>query len=157
MTTITRISIGDLQSHVLVDGEPSPAVDLKLGIGMTQLGRGPFRHEPPSEIELENAIAFVEDAVMPLAKVLPPATKLATSDATASRLASIAHRDPAQDTGVVTLDQVEHIFNELVAVSLGRPASSGGVPTDAPFVAYVLILREFMHHLAFTEISVTKA
>ena len=157
MTAITRISIGDLQSHVQVGDGLSPAVDLKLEIGMTQLGRGPFRHEPPSEMELENAIAFVEDAVMPLAKVLPPDTNLATSDATAARLLSLLQRTPAQDTGVVSIDQVEHVFKELVAVSMGRPASSSGVPTDASFVAYVLILREFMHHLAFSEISIAKA
>lgn len=156
MAGITRIAIGDLRTRVYVDGGPSPAADLELGIGLTQLGRGPFRHEPPSELELESAIAFVEDAVMPLAKVLPPSTKLVSSDALALRLLAIAH--PAErGAGVLTLQEVEHVFGELVAVSLGRPASSSGVPTDGPFVSYVLILREFMHHLAFGDISVEEA
>ncbi|NPC54828.1 hypothetical protein [Caenimonas soli] len=156
MTEITRISIGDLQTRVCVDAGFSSAVDLQLGIGLMQLGRGPFRREPPSELELESAIAFVEEAVMPLAKVLPPSTKLVSSDAIASRLLALA-QPAGQDTGVLTLQQVEHIFGELAAVSLGRPSSSSGVPTDGPFVSYVLILREFMHHLAFDDIGITRA
>jgi hypothetical protein len=153
MTGITRIAIGELHTRVCVDGGPSPAIELELGIGLAQLGRGPFRHQPPSELELEAAIAFVEDAVMPLAKVLPPSTKLVSSDAIASRLLALA-QPAGQGTSALTLQQVEYVFGELVAVSLGRPTSSSGVPTDGPFVSYVLILREFMHHLAFDDISI---
>lgn len=58
---------------------------------------------------------------------------------------------------LLTLQQVEYVFGELVAVSLGRPRSSSGVPTDGPFVSYVLILREFMHHLGFGDISIEEA
>lgn len=156
MTGITRIAIGDLHTRVHVEGGPSPALDVELGIGLTQLGRGPFRQEPPSELELEAAIAFVEDAVMPLAKVLPPSTKLVSSDALAARLLALA-QPAGQGAGVLTLQQVEHVFGELVAVSLGRPSSSSGVPTDGPFVSYVLILREFMHHLGFGDIRIEEA
>ena len=123
---------------------------------MSQLGRGPFRHEPPSELELETAIAVVEDEVMPLAKVLPPRSSLVSSDATASRLLALVDAAAVSGAGLVKLEQVEHVFNELVAVSLGRPQLSSGMPADAAFVAYVLILREFMHHLAFDEISIAK-
>lgn len=156
MTGITLIAIGELNTRVCVDGGPSPAIDVELGIGLAQLGRGPFRRQPPSGLELEAAIAFVEDAVMPLAKVLPPSTKLVSSDEIASRLLTVA-QGGGQPTGVLTLQQVEHVFGELAAVSQGRPASSSGVPTDGPFVSYVLILREFMHHLAFGDISVEEA
>jgi hypothetical protein len=155
MTGITRIAIGELHTRVWVDGGPSPAIEVELGIGIAQLGRGPFRHQPPSELELEAAIAFVEDAVMPLAKELPPSTKLVSSDAIASRLLALA--PTGQGTSALNLQQVEYVFGELVAVSLGRLTSSSGVPTDGPFVSYVLILREFMHHLAFDEISIEQA
>jgi hypothetical protein len=154
MNAITRLAIGDQHTRVAVEGGPAPAIDLNLGIGVSQLTSSPARHAPPSEQELESAIAVVEDAVMPLAKVLPPATKLVSSDAIASRLLSLVQPAKAQGPGVLALEEVEHVFGELAAVSLGRPAASSGVPTDAAFVFYVLILREFMHHLAFTEISV---
>ena len=157
MTGITRITIGELRTRVCVNSEPSPAIDVELGIGLAQLGRGFFRHQPPSELELESAIAFVEDAVMPLAKMLPASTKLVSSDEIALRLLDFVQGVPGQAVGVLTLQQVEHVFGELVAVSLGRPSSSSGVPMDEPFVAYVLILREFMHHLAFGDISIGEA
>lgn len=153
MTAITRIAIGELHTRVCVDGGPSPAIDVELRIGLAQLGHGPFRHQPPSELELESAIAVVEDAVMPLAKVLPPSTKLVSSDAIALRLLALV-QPAGQATAVLTLQQVEHVFGELVAVSLGRPSASSGVPTDGPFVSWVLVLREFMHHLAFADISI---
>src|SRR6476660_975573 len=94
---------------------------------------------------------------MPLAKVLPPSTTLVSSDAVASKLLATAQRAPGQAEGVLTLQQVEHVFGELAAVSLGRPSSSSGVPTDGRFASYVLILREFMHHLAFGAISIEQA
>ena len=124
MTGITRIAISELHTRVWVDGGPSPAIDVELRIGLAQLGRGPFRHQPPSELELESAIAYVEDAVMPLAKVLPPSTKLVSSDAIASRLLALAQGAPGQAAGVLTLQQVEQVFGDLAAVSLGRPSSS---------------------------------
>jgi hypothetical protein len=157
MTGITRIAIGELHTRVWVEAGPSPAIDVELGIGLAQLGRGPFRHQPPSELELESAIAYVEDAVMPLARVLPPSTQLISSDAIASRLLALAQGAPGQAAGVLLLQQVEQVFGDLAAVSLGRPSSSGGVPTDGPFVSWVLVLREFMHHLAFGEISIEQA
>lgn len=157
MTGITRIAIGELLTRVCVGGGSSPALEVELGIGLAQLGRGPFRHEPPSEGELESAIAFVEDAVMPLAKVLPLSTKLVSSDVIASRLLALAQPASGQFTGVLTLQQVEDVFGDIAAVSLGRPSSSSGVPTDGPFVSYVLILREFMHHLAFRDIDIQQA
>ena len=157
MTAITRLAIGNLHTRVSVESGPSPGLDVELGIGLAQLGRGPFRHQPPSALELESAIAFVEDAVMPLAKVLPQSTQLVSADSIASRLLTPVQGDSGQRAGVLTLQQVEHVFGELVAVSLGRPASSSGMPTDGPFVSYVLVLREFMHHLAFGEIRIEEA
>jgi hypothetical protein len=154
MTVSTRMAVGDRGTRVRVEGGPLPALEMELGIGLLQLGRGQFRHQPPSELDLELAIAFVEDAVMPLAKVLPPSTRLVSSDAIASRLLALAQPGQPGDASVLSLDQVEHVFSQLAAVSLGRPASSSGVPTDGPFVAYVLILREFMHHLGFGRIGI---
>ena len=40
MTCITRIAIGELRTRVCVSSGPSPAIDLDLGIGLAQVGRG---------------------------------------------------------------------------------------------------------------------
>lgn len=54
---------------------------------------------------------------------------------------------------VLTLDEVEALFNRLVAVSQGRPGSQESLPTDVRFLAAMLILREFMHHLNFAQVT----
>lgn len=57
---------------------------------------------------------------------------------------------------VLPVDRVERLFDLLAALSMGRPASSAGIPTDAGFAATLLILREFMHHLDFTSITIER-
>lgn len=109
----------------------------------------PFRQDLPSPMELEQAIAHVEDVVMPLARLLPPGTRLVRADAVARRVQAALGI-----TGPVPLADVERLFNELAAVALGRPAASAGVPVDAEFFCYVLVLREFMHHLGFGSLDV---
>lgn len=54
---------------------------------------------------------------------------------------------------VLTLNEVEVLFNRLVAVSQGRPASQEILPTDVRFVGALLILREVMHHLHITVVN----
>jgi hypothetical protein len=49
---------------------------------------------------------------------------------------------------------MERTFDRLAQVSLGRPASSEGLPASNSFSATLLILREFMHHLQFAGITV---
>ena len=53
----------------------------------------------------------------------------------------------------LTLEEIETLFNRLVAVSEGRPASQEVLPTDGRFVAAMLMLREFMHHLSFAKVT----
>lgn len=50
------------------------------------------------------------------------------------------------------MEAVERLFDLLASLSLGRPASSAGIPDTPAFAARLLILREFMHHLGFAEI-----
>lgn len=150
----THIRIGDVQTQVeftdLATGQPTAVL---LAVGTHQLGAGPFRHTPPTPLELEHAIEAVENVVMPLARVLPPGTALHTADAHGHTLAALAH--PGQPTGTaVTIDDVERVFNQLVAVSEGRPAASSGLPPGPAFAAWILILREFMHHLRSVSITV---
>jgi hypothetical protein len=57
----------------------------------------------------------------------------------------------------LSIEAVERQFDLLTALSLGRPASSAGIPNDAAFAATLLILREFMHHLQFESITLAVA
>ncbi|MEY4099879.1 MAG: hypothetical protein RL300_1050 [Pseudomonadota bacterium] len=111
-----------------------------------------LRHEPPRPIELEHAIELTEEVVMQLAGQFAGGTGLRLqgpgADLIASTLAASGIGQPR-----LTLDEVETLFNRLVAVSQGRPASQDKLATDARFVAAMLILREFMHHMHFAEVT----
>jgi hypothetical protein len=54
----------------------------------------------------------------------------------------------------LSIDAVEQVFSLLAGYLLGRSASSAGIPGNPAFVATLLILREFMHHLKFSSINV---
>lgn len=152
--------------------KPAPVIVLQLGpqalqvnvpasgavhtlpLGTQAWGARAFRHNPPTPGEMEEAIMVVEDLVMPLLQQLPPQGELQTRGGAVHDLARLAGQtDPLPLT--LPMEQVERLFEQLSAVALGRPVASGGVPTDAAFAAVVLILREFMHHLGFTHITVT--
>lgn len=147
----TRIEIGAHETCIETEPMQGGAREWMLDIGTQALGNGPFRHTPPTPLEIEHAIEHVENAVMPLRRQLPPGTQLVTGDALAHELRRLTHERVAGGA-LLLIDDVEQVFNQLVAVSLGRPAASSGLPSQAAFAAYVLILRETMHHLGFASL-----
>lgn len=151
MDRITTLHIGEQSTRLTATTDPG--IDTVLYLGTRELGSGAWRNEPPSPLEMENAIAFVEDLVMPLAKTLPPGTTLVTHDPQARHLMVVA-RPGADPAPPLSIEHVERVFNGLVAVTEGRPVASSGLPTETAFAAYVLILRELMHHLGFDAITV---
>jgi len=151
MDRITTLHIGEQSTRLTATTDPG--IDTLLYLGTQEPGSGPWHNEPPSPLELENAIAFVEDLLVPVAKSLPRGTTLVTHDAEARHLVVVAR--PGQDPApALSIEDIERVFDGLVAVSQGRPAASSGLPTQAGFAAYVLILRELMQHLGFDSITV---
>lgn len=102
-----------------------------------------FSDAIPTALELENAIAAVEDEVMPAVRKLSGVTELVTIDTELYALAAAASVD---HTATLPLEGVEWLFEEL------SRAASGGLASQLPFTptkqaaAVLLILREFMHH-----------
>lgn len=122
----------------------------ELPLGVDSLVRDSLRHAPPQPIELENAIELTEEVVMRLADQFTD-NEVVLQGMAASLIAGTLDAVGRAQT-VLTLDEVETLFNRLVAVSEGRPASQEALPTNARFFAAMLILREFMHHLRFTSV-----
>jgi len=161
---MTRIDIGQHETLVTGDGgsiAPEASSVHRLGVGYLRVGRRPFRYEPPGPQELEQAIALVEDAVMPLSGSLARGvTLLAVGDGAAilaSALAGASREREGSDAGaglVLSLDEVEGLFQRVVEVSEGSPLAGAGVPVDGGFVATLLILREFMHHLGYGSVGI---
>ena len=152
----TRIHIGAQETLIETWSPEIGTCEWMLDIGTEALGDGPFRHDPPTALEIENAIEHVENAVMPLLRQMPPGTQLVTSDPVACELHRLTNERDAGEP-LLLIDDVELVFNQIAAVAMGRPVRSAGLPVGVEFPAYVLILRETMHHLGFASISVLPA
>jgi exopolyphosphatase/pppGpp-phosphohydrolase len=155
MDAMTLLHIGAEQTVVTVGPEFDPAAGLVLAIGSQKTARDYFKQTPASPLEIENAIAAVEDEVTRAKALIPPNSGLFTADA---GVRAIALHAGVTDTASMRLsvDAMERVFNRFASVSLGRPGAHEGLPEDAEFAATLLILREFMHHMQFPEITIVE-
>lgn len=146
------LHIGEEQTIVVSQSGNEAAVPLTLPIGSAITAKC-FKHNPPTEAEMENAIMLVEDELFRIRHSIVKGSTLATADASVRSIAMFAGV-PDQPNLALTRELVEHTFNRLAAIVQGRPASLDSIPTNAQFCATLLILREFMHHLDFSAIDV---
>ena len=149
---VTVLEIRGATSLVLRMAGAQALLRREFALGVDALVRQSLRHEPPLPIELEHAIELTEEAVMPLAAQFAGSAGLILQGLGASLIARSLQSGGIAQTAL-TLDEVESLFNRLVAVSQGLPASQEILPTDARFFAAVLIVREFMHHLNFAQVT----
>lgn len=154
---LATLHVGDERSSLDFSGPSSPApMVYYFALGLQQLVREVLKHAPPTPGELESAIAVIEDEVMKAHKVVPANASLVTTDAWMWELVQ-ALGPQGHDGIVVSIDEVEQLFDLLAALSMGRPASIAGIPGDARFAAALLMVRELMHHLHFPCIQVFKS
>ena len=144
----TLLHIGADSTTVTAGKGPHVETILVLAIGTRRTATQLFQHNPPTPGELENAIMRVEDEVNRARTIAASHPTLWTADPAIPELARIAGVSGSS----LSLEAVEGLFDLLAALSLGRPASSAGIPSTPAFAARLLILREFMHHLGFAAI-----
>ena len=106
-------------------------------------------HTPPTALQVERAIALIEDTIMPFATQIPPA--LHVRSASLQRCSRSQRRRLAARQQPQTLTSVskrsEALFSRWVRMVNGAPAAREGVPEDREFAAGVILLRECIHHL----------
>ncbi|MDO8252268.1 MAG: alpha/beta hydrolase-fold protein [Rhodoferax sp.] len=152
-TPITLLHIGaDLTTIATANGAERGA-PLTLALGSQKTAADFFKHSPPTPLEMENAIMAVEDEVSRARTWLADGSALHSTDPAVREIALMAGV-PDQPELTLSIDAVEQTFERLAAVTLGRPASNDGIPANTAFAATLLILREFMHHLQFSAITV---
>ena len=117
-----------------------------LPVGPINLASSVLRHDPPTPVELERAIDFVENALAE-SRLSGIDRDLVVSDALLSVLPGL---DAAGS--VLARSEVEALFQKLASRSLGMPVSAGELPHGREVAAALLILRECMHHLAFDSV-----
>ena len=125
---------------------PSPAAPYSTPLGWHTVARA-FGQRMPTALGLENAIATVEDAVMPAARALPPGpVTLHTASPLLREVAQAAGADLGARPARLSRAAVEHLFNRL-ADQVHRPGHADpALPQRPDFAAALLILREALHH-----------
>jgi exopolyphosphatase/pppGpp-phosphohydrolase len=146
------LHIGDDHTGLAVGQGADVRATLTLAMGSQRTAREFFRHTPPSPLELENAIATVEDEVTRARTLAQPHPRLYTSDASIRAIAALSGVTLG-DRMELSLEAMERSFDRLTSISLGKPAAQMSLPADNGFAATLLILREFMHHLQFASIT----
>lgn len=150
---ITLLYIGNESTTVVTDNPGMAAAEQHLTVGFNNIASGYFRHNPPTADEMETAIIVVENEIIRISPAVNRASQLITADSHICAIAQLAGLPP-QTEMTLSLESMERMFDRLAAVMMGRPAASEGIPADNEFAARLLILREFMHHLQFSSITV---
>lgn len=147
---IVALHVGEASTAVAQgQGGAVPAL-IRLALGAKRSAQAWFRSDVPTALELETAIAEVEDELM-RAGVAPGSSGdspwLVTADPHVRTLAGT-------ETASLPLASVEMLFQRLASASLGHAGALAGMPPGREAAAVLLILREFMHHGGHGSITV---
>ncbi len=147
------------ESTIIVSGESNEKPDhiVVLPIGSKKTPEDFFRHVPPTPDEIEYAINFLEDHIIPCRSELSVNSALYSVSPTIQEIASQWEKDIATETTILPIKEMEGIFSRLSAIITGRPYSTDTLPETFEFAASLLILREIMHHLSFHNITILKS
>ena len=149
---VTLLHIGEQSSAILSGHDDRTDVGVTLAVGARRTAQAFFRHDPPTALELENAIAEVEDHVMRARSLPHDGAVLASSHPTLLALARAAGVLGPGDR-VLALEAVEALFQRLAAAALGQTSALNGMPAGAEAAAVLLIVREVMQHLGYSAIT----
>lgn len=132
----------------------SDTTTIALPVGFELIYSRYFKHTPPTYDEIEYAINDIEDEIEKVAPVLPMnGHRLVTNT---SFIREIAHLCGLKysNTMHLSLEALEDLFSQYAEVALGRPPRPHESDISPRFYAQLLILREYMHHFKFDQITV---
>lgn len=121
--------------------------EVVIGVGPDDLVTRLFRHDPPTAIEIEQAIDAVEDALEATGLRHDTRGELSIVDAVL-----LAPLGLTQDGMGLTCDEVEERFERLASAATGRSGALAGMVLDRAGAAALLLLRECMHHLGYESV-----
>lgn len=155
--SIAMLDIGEKHCRLMISegekGHPQPVFH-HIPLGMDLLAVRTFKHRMPTEAQLEQAIMLVEDAVMPLAHLIPASNVLVTRDPClldvaqhALGLQDISEAwDGTETLPVLRREAVESQFDLLVRQAAHPQFPMHGLPYSPRWAAALVILREVLHH-----------
>lgn len=154
---IAMLDLGNKRSRLLISegdiGHPQPVFH-HMQLGMDLLANRTFKQRMPNELQLEQAIMLVEDAVMPVARLIPPSNVFVTRDPYLLEvgLQALGVRDLNanwQETGrlpLLTREAVEAQFDLLARQATHPQLPQGDLPQSPHWAAALVLLREILHH-----------
>lgn len=121
-------------------------------IGLDHLLNTVLTHANPDALQAEQAIERIEEAIMP-AQLDLRQFQVFTADPEALTLLKWVQTLNQQQHKILHLDMVEACFNLYAEAAVGDwPIST--LPSDTKLWAYLILLRETMHHLYIEQIHV---
>lgn len=155
--SIVVIAFADNNSLIATGETSHPDQISPFPLGLATLSAHCFPNGRVTELTVEQAIAEIEDIVMPWQRRLPhPATLFVAGDAIIET-AEAAGMPKGLDPWTLSIDTLEQLFNRWVARLQGRPAGHDDLPLTARFSTALLVLRECLHHLKFNAVTVVKS
>lgn len=129
-------------------------LDVNLPISVSAVVDQVLRHSPPTAHEVEQAIALIEDAIMPRATSLPPGLQVQSADPRVRAVVqSVAFMRVGAADVTVYADDMERCFSRFASMVFGSSPAHEAIPPDGDFAATLLILRECLHHLRWASIT----
>lgn len=125
--------------------------EIVLALGFRTISQTYFKHTIPTVDETEYAINFIEDELMKFKKLICKDEILVCADRV---LMDIFIKTIGNNR--FTRNEIEALFSRYALVAMGEPLSRSLLEVNANNYALVLILREIMHHLNFTELNLTE-
>ena len=101
---------------------------------------------PPPPAALEQAIADIEDALMPQLPALAGHPGPVHSRSAGSNALREPAGLPSSGTQWLSRHSLEALFNRLADAANGAPLRQLGLPEDRQFAAHLTGLRELLHH-----------
>ncbi|MBI5473379.1 MAG: Ppx/GppA family phosphatase [Ignavibacteriae bacterium] len=163
LTKATVIDIGGGSTEITVGDEREIFSSVSLNVGSVRLTERFFKHDPPTPMELENAIAFTEDEIAKAARFDFKGSTLVGVAGTATSLAVLAQGLKSFSIGAVTnysvgKETVSHLFRTLQVMASHEILSLSSVMEGRSDVitAGALIAREIMEHFGFESMVVSE-
>jgi len=132
----------------------SDTITITLPVGFEAISERYFKHTPPTYDEVEYAINFIEDEIEKVApKIARKGFHLVTDTPYIRNVAQLCGVETSPEM-VLSRDALEYVFGQYAEIAMGRPPRPHESDISPRFYAQMLILREYLHHLGFEQVTV---
>ncbi|PLY03346.1 MAG: hypothetical protein C0624_06940 [Desulfuromonas sp.] len=132
----------------------SDTVTITLPVGYAAISERYFKHTPPTYDEVEYAINYIEDEIEKVApEIARKGYHLVTDTPFIRNIAQLCGVETSKEMAL-SREAHELVFGQYAEIAMGRPPRPHESDISPRFYAQMLILREYLHHLLFEQVTV---